>query len=435
MARAFELAITEHGIGLLPGFALVCKDWHTLIKHTPRLWGIIDFSRSTSHVARQLQRAKSAPLSLAFPKNAQGIYSFTHEHRSPIFGLAHNWVKAELCVNQLICVHTRSAFSNLEVLTLSSPCSLSLQEAEAFFGDAQHSHSKIHSFTASDLPSEWIKGFLGPSIYFFRHEGSALVKKKEEIDDTYRHFSRIPNAVTIELDTIMYKAAPVNQIPLIQLPHLRTLSVRNVTFITQVLSSISAPDLQTLSLESTHVTPYYYVWDSHHDTIWSGRLQGPFFTQWISKEHLPINLHTLDLRGNILARDDVPYLTLWLDRLPNLVRLVILADELELSSYPTESNLFELLATPRWDDDTQLERWSLPKLMYLHIETVDHVGGILRVVRSRNDSGKFSLPPARVRFVDGILCCDGACGEWEELQSLVDHVCCFCLDCIFSRTM
>jgi len=435
VALAFELAITECGIGHLPVFALVCKDWHLLVKHTPRLWGIIDFSRSNGHVKKQLQRAKAAPLSLAFPKNAWGEYSFTHERRSPIFDLAHNWVKAELYVDQLICVHKRSALPNLEVLTLSSPCSLSLSEAEAFFEDDSGGlpHNKIHSFTASALPREWIKGFLGPSIRFFRHDGM-LEQGGQEVEDTHHYLSRITNAMTIELEGIRHKTTPVNQPSPIRLPHLRTLSIRNVMFTTQVLNGISAPELQTLSLDSGDAPSYSLGWGSHL-IPWSCGLQGTFFTQWASQEHLPTNLHTLDLRGSCMTRDAVPFLALWLRRLPNLARLIILSDDIEFSSYPVEANLFDLLATPRWDEDTQQKQWCLPKLMYLHIETMDQVCDTLRVVRSRNGSIESNLPPARVRFVDGILCCDGAWSDWEELQTLVDHVCCLCLGCMFSRTM
>ncbi|KAJ7916573.1 hypothetical protein B0H13DRAFT_1871174 [Mycena leptocephala] len=178
-------------------------------------------------------------------------------------------------------------------------------DADKFFDSsagAAYTQPKLHSFTATGLPEEWVT----------------------------RDLSLTPNIHTLSLVALSFSpfSAAKN---IVSLPNLHNLELTHVHDFTPLLLNMRAPALRTLTIRDS-----------------AGQMNS-IFSQWSQPSFVPAHLQSLEL-SDCLSPTDTPLLIGWLARLPALVRLTISdSDEIGDPDAPTaspETDLFHALASP-----------------------------------------------------------------------------------------
>ncbi|CAA7264443.1 unnamed protein product [Cyclocybe aegerita] len=470
LAASFEVGIYTWGIGYLRPLSDVCQAWRDTIEHTPRLWGIISFTRSRSAAAllRQLAKAKNAPLALTIEPlsitrsaSKSSIRKDKEEVLKALLGRVGGWVSADVGTDLLAKCRWED-MANLEKLIIRRGGPQNQDPGPFFTSEYECKNLKLHSFsTTGGVPSRWVTPFLkySPSIrYFSLHTGNKSQtyhtywhSKLHDIRDTWTYLALVPNAYTIELTDLAHTApAHISSPPPILFRSLRTLRLQEVRYAPAVLTPLVVPNLQTLSLEHTRREREAWSWryansdmDADSDHRQHQLLLAPVFTQWSAPGSVPEHLHTLELK-DCLRSGDVPFLVRWLERLPHLVRLVIQDDQVgaakEGHDADPDANLYRALSSPRMmtsqkDLNGNLPMgWLCPELMILHLDTDNALDDVVSIASARG--GKVvqllkppSSMPSRLRRIETRLCPMAGPEDVQLLRSLVDHISCVCTNC------
>uniref|UniRef100_A0A8H8CGN7 F-box domain-containing protein n=1 Tax=Psilocybe cubensis TaxID=181762 RepID=A0A8H8CGN7_PSICU len=451
LAAAFEMGIYSTGIRFIYPVALVCRDWCEIVNDTPRLWGILFIGRKTSPkiLQRRLEKAKASPLSIMVSSKAP-IYSKNLEGPlKDLVALSRNWVALDANFDFISLVRWKDLCRNLEELTLF-PGRKYQNSQDTFFDDVDPSSVdrdvKLHSLTATSLPHLWIRGFLGPKVRHLTITGAYESTENEDRDlrhrtmnirDTIDFLKRVPHATSIALNDLNHTDPIGYSPPVVRLQKLQRLELNGVLFSSTILSSVSAPCLQTLSLNNDRDT-----WDRFSPPIVP---MASFLSQWSQPGFTPTHLHTLDLI-NCLALGDIPFLIRWLGKLPNLVQFFLVDDDnvhgnaaLQSLDPPSsleneQNDLLYALAHPLFDDDGK-GMWLCPSLMVLRIDPAADMKGLLSIAHARGGIATYSYdanmvpPPSRLREIRTHLCSITGRNDIDQLNSLMDQVYCSCLDC------
>lgn len=431
LAGIFELGVFSWGIGFLPSLCLVCNDWNNIITSTPRLWGIINIGRDSSDyfLNSQIDKVKASPLSIFIDPRlglrrlrSKGVSKSRIIER--LLGLAPNWVRASITTHILSNCRWADIRPTLEELHLSKTSLPS--DIEPFLCDSElvpTSLPKLHTLRADDIPCEWVFPFLTPNIRSFR-----LHQAGNSRHNVAEYLSQIPCVINLGLSGIQPPSVRFmdNQ----QTVLLRNLTVLELSRVGQpsfVLSQICAPNLQSISIERT---PIPWLEPISEDNRFKITLS-PFFAQWSQPTFLPSNLHSLKL-VECLRASDVEFLIRWLSRLPNLVQLTLVDNDISAMASQTsnigETNLCKALASPHGARPIS-EGWLCPALTILNLE-IDLISSeLVSIAKVRGKAASsFSSsapPPSRLHRLRGLLCLEGI----EELEALVDIVECCCLGC------
>ncbi|PPR04322.1 hypothetical protein CVT24_013395 [Panaeolus cyanescens] len=494
LATVFEIGVHVWGVGYLHHASLVCKDWHWVAISYPHLWGIINVDRSVDssrclQLQQQLVRAKGAPLDITCHTSNNNWPKI--KNLIPIFKrLRQNFVRLEVSIPFLLatdctCDNIRNG---LDVLDLSwggqNPTAYVDTE---FFEDREGwSRPRLHSFTARSLPPSWIAPFLSPFITRFRlyktsNRRPSHVSSTSPITETLQYLAKVPNVRHLELEGLKaYRRTGGPPVPehdtslKVSLAHLQNLEITDVSFQSSILCGIEAPCLQTLAIRNSENNDWR--WDAFiHDfsqlfsdspadiRIETGSFSlTPLFLQWSNPQVIPTNLNTLEL-SNVLCVDDIPFLIKWLQRLPNLVRLIIndadntLDRDLAAGSKQNRSmaeqavdtqdiqrNLCHALSRPTLNPSTGIVEWVCPLLTILHLGDVEiRAKSLMAITRARGGlrlvadfSNKHATPaPARLHRLTMQICQHLSQEDNTELQALVKEVGCTCLACSFQDAL
>ncbi|KAJ3509438.1 hypothetical protein NLJ89_g5224 [Agrocybe chaxingu] len=472
LAASFEVGIYAWGIGYLRPLSHVCQTWRDTIEHTPRLWGIITFTRSRSAAAllQQLAKAKNAPLALTIEPQSitrsagkANVRKDKEEALKTLLERVGGWISVDVGTDLLAKCRWED-MGNLEKLVIRPSGSQNQAPGPFFASEFEWKSLKLHSFsTTGGVPNTWVTPFLKhcPSIrYFSLHTGNkshtsqtSWHSKLHDIRDTWAYLVLVPNAYTIELTEVAHTTPThISPPPPILLRHLRNLRLREVRYAPAVLTTLIAPSLQTLTLEHTRRERQAWSWLYTNSDIAADAdhrrhklLLAPFFTQWSAPGAAPEHLHTLELK-ECLRSGDIPYLVRWLDRLPHLVRLVIQDDQVGAArkgdDADPDANLYLALSAPRTMTSQKnaggnpLVGWLCPELMILHLDTDHELADVISIASTRGgkvvqsgDSERHIPPPARLRRIETRLCPMAEPKDLRLLRSLVDHISCVCTNC------
>ncbi|PPQ72686.1 hypothetical protein CVT24_012664 [Panaeolus cyanescens] len=460
------------------------------------LWGILNVDRGVNRsqcaqLQQQLVQAKGAPLDITchtsnndWPKIKTLI---------PILkDLRQNFVRLEVSIHFLLatgCTYNNIR-NNLDILDLSWGGLNPFDDyATDFFKDLEEwSRPRLHSFTATSLQPSWINPFLSPFITRFRlhktsnRQSPSHISSTSPITETLQYLARLPNVRELELQdlkTYRHKGGPAiaehDTSLRVPLPQLRSLRIVDVAIQSSILCGIEAPCLRFLSIRDSDKDiwkapsiSYAYLFFSAPPHPVAERVETgtfsliPFFLQWSNPQVTPTQLHTLEL-SNVLCVDDIPFLIKWLQRLPNLVRLIINdADNLLDHDVVTGSerhtsmveqgvdtedvrlNLCHELSRPVLHPSTGNMEWICPLLTILHLgdaevraESVMSIararGGVRSVADSSNMDG--TPAPARLHRLTMQVCKHLSKDENNELQNLIKEVGCTCLSCSFQDVL
>ncbi|KAH9475105.1 hypothetical protein JR316_0012216 [Psilocybe cubensis] len=398
-------------------------------------------------------KAKESPLSITVSSNTLFDNSYMQGLLKDLTALSRNWVALEAGLDFMSFFRWKDLYRNLEELTLLS--ARKFHGIEAFFDGVDPSSVnrdiKLHSFTATSLPHTWIRGFLGPQIrrlsitdaYEIHEEGqekqyTTIWNHSISIWQTMDFLKHVPYATSVELNDLNHIDPIGYSPPVVRMQNLQRLELKGVQFSTSILSSISAPSLQTLCVDSGTD-----AWNLFTPT--SVVPMASFFSQWSQPGFIPTHLHTLDL-VNCLNVADIPFLIRWLGKLPNLVRLLLLdvdnilqqaafhEQNLSDSSQNEQFDFLHALAHPAFEKDGK-GTWLCPSLMVLRIYPGANIGGLRSIAQARGGVVPYSYdismvpPPARLRQIETQLCFNADRENINELVSLADHVYCRCLSC------
>ncbi|EAU83479.2 hypothetical protein CC1G_04735 [Coprinopsis cinerea okayama7 len=445
LAAAFELGVLTTGIRFLPPVCLVCRTWYLLINETPRLWGIIDVSRTAKPdlLLAQVDKAKAAPLTVFVSET----YTVLGKRRNfdvidRLSNLSCNWIKADVPRWVFSQREWPTDYPNLEELVIFSGRLALPTQSDSSSQSTPPSSNKLRSLVIDGVTNSG--QFLSPSIQAFTLKGRG---SSPPVSDTLAQLSQIPNVRRLKIDGLCHRPQLLNQSLTVTLAHLREMELTGLRYLSILLLYLAAPNLHVLTIDNTSIRNHRPWWwmnqpglDNGPDQEWT--LLTPFFTQWCEPRFTPSNLHTLKL-VNCLIPSDLPFLVRFLARTPNLVRL-ILVDEviagipsalsgLEESDEGGRAGILDALKSPTAAMSAG-GGWLCPSLMVLHIEskeleTKDLIDvAAIRGVRSPVDCGLSQSAPKKLRTITGFICA-GAEGELARLESLVDTACCTCLGC------
>ncbi|KAG7442095.1 uncharacterized protein BT62DRAFT_1010876 [Guyanagaster necrorhizus] len=405
-AHIFEVGVHKWGVGFLPPLCLTCSDWNEIVASTPRLYGIIDFTRSRRRGLVQLSKAKSAPLYLTLPTERRRY----NECEKDLLSLVHNWVYASIPTRTLESLKGEDLCS-LEELHVTS-CGDKDSPKEKLWGAVP---SKLRVLGANSVSSSLVKSVLSRGVIQFEFRN---IDRWDGCTNSqiFELLTLIPNASSITLESLFLLEGPqpsgesVTSVPMENLLNLHIQSLRCFALHT---SHLRAPSLQTFRL----IDSYPYDEDHMHWNL--------VFMQWSQPSFVPANLHTLEIRSS-LRETDVPTFIRWLTLLPNVVRLIV--DDVALFRCK-EANLMEKLASQPVDG----EHWFCPSLMQLFVEGDVQVVDLIAIAGARG--GVVEPPfattsrPSRLRLIEAPLCVSGWDDEIAELKRLVDETHCSCLSC------
>ncbi|KAJ7905007.1 hypothetical protein B0H13DRAFT_740756 [Mycena leptocephala] len=425
-AHILEIATEAWGIGFLPPICLVSSTCYDVVVSTPSLWGIIVVEKqsSVSLLNQQLAKAKATDLRITFSRKGwQNRSKNKHVQRfiTDLVSLANNWVRVDMPTNLLSS--TRWAdMGRVEVLNLRLHGGTG-NDADKFFDSsagAAYTQPKLHSFTATGLPEEWVTRFLSPSITYFEFGRFGGWNERIPASMVQGYLSLTPNIHTLSLVALSFSpfSAAKN---IVSLPNLHNLELTRVHDFTPLLLNMRAPALRTLTIRDS-----------------AGQMNS-IFSQWSQPSFVPVHLQSLEL-SDCLSPTDTPLLIGWLARLPALVRLTISdSDEIGDPDAPTaspETDLFQALASPHGAGPV-VGGWLCPSLAHLclDVDTSLRTAHLLPIVRARGGATT-QVPgvPARLRSMQGPLCCSGTAEELAELRSYFEEASdarCICLSCSF----
>ncbi|KAJ7119497.1 hypothetical protein C8R44DRAFT_853637 [Mycena epipterygia] len=420
-ARILEIAIESWGIGFLPPICRVSSTCHNVVVSTPSLWGIMVVGNLTpASVVRlnlQLAKAKSADITITVLRKMRRGNKRMRRFMDDVSSLTRNWVRADMPTDLLSWTQWAD-MGRVEVLSLRlQHDSRDLPSADKFFESGAASPPRLHSFTASSLPEEWVTRFLNPRIAYFEI-GRLLDIRASTIQ---RYLSLIPNVHTLDLLKISFLPLSASD-STIDLSNLNNLEVTEIRNLTPLLLNIRAPALRVFSVRNC-----------------TGQM-GSVLSQWSQADFLPSSLQTLEL-SNCLSETDLPFLIGWLARLPVLLRLTIThTKEIGDPSSPTssvESDLLKALASPDGAGPV-VGGWLCPSLIHLCLDTNLPRGfaDILPIARARG--GATAKSPglhSKLRSMQAQLCSSGTADELAEFQGFFTDASdarCLCLGCGFN---
>lgn len=417
LAYVFEIGVHNWGLRFLPPLCLTCRAWNEVTVSTPRLWGIVDLHRRSNIplIQAQITKACSSPLTIRIhfpsgkgPKKSKKILD-------SLLSLKHNWVDVELSTTILMpgAVSWNDLLPVLERLRLDCVGyseSGAYTAAAAFFAESrQDVVPKLRSFAAVQLPSCWVRGFLGPTITAFE------VTKKQSVPLTeiLGYLQMLPNVASLTFSKLSITQFLNSNTKHVRLPKLLDLHVEEVLNFPYLLSLMACPNLSTLFISGR---PCNLRWDIRNaETRTSPKL---LFTQWSQPGFIPVSLHTLTLESDCVDATDLPFLNGFLTRTPSLVRLKFRQVPGHILSYtfPTAGLPNSIL--------TAVPVASCPGLMQLFVYECDmSVRELLDLCLSKN------LNHSPLRLVEAPLCPNGTSQEIEELRKIVEEVRCTCLGC------
>ncbi|KAK0445001.1 uncharacterized protein EV420DRAFT_980050 [Desarmillaria tabescens] len=404
-AHIFEVGVHKWGVGFLPPLCLTCSDWNEIVISTPRLYGIIDFTRSKRHGLVQLSKAKSAPLYLTLPTERRRYY----ECEKDLLSLVHNWVYASVPTRTLETLKGED-LSSLEELHVTS-CGDKGSPKKKLWDVAP---SKLRVLGADSVSPSWVKSVLSRSVTQFEFRN---IDRRNRCTNSqiFELITFIPNVVSIYLESLFLLDSPhsSSEGTSVLMEGLLNLHIQSLRCFALHVSRIRAPSLQTFRL----IESYSYSDDHMHWNL--------VFMQWSQPNFVPANLHTLEIRSS-LRETDVPTFIQWLSLLPSVVRLIL--DDVALFRCK-EASLIEKLSSPPVDG----EDWFCPSLMQLFVEGDVQVVDLIAIASTRG--GVVEPPfattsrPSRLRLIEAPLCVSGWDGEIAELKRLVDETRCSCLSC------
>ncbi|CAK5278240.1 unnamed protein product [Mycena citricolor] len=363
LSRVLEIAIETWGIGFLPPICLVSSTCYHVVNSSPSLWGILNVGKrsSMSVLSTQLVKAKESELRIYVASRGwqnRGADKHMKRFTARLAELSRNWVEIS-CPSSLLAVTKWSNMARLRTLTLSYNRGGGARE---FFGADSPRNSILSSFTAVNLPQDWVQGFLGPSIsYFawgrFQAESPMLVQ---------RYLALIPNVHTLGISDGSLQEVH-DDMPVNSLDNLHHLEIAHVKHFSPILLYTRAPSLRVLAIRQS-----------------VGQMS-LVFSHWSQPRFLPSHLQNLEL-FNCFERRDTPFLIQWLARLPKLLRLAISNEDADFSANPAARTSHNDLVTAMVDPNGAGDGWLCPSLIHLCLDYSLRVADLLPMVRARTSS-------------------------------------------------
>ncbi|CAK5263332.1 unnamed protein product [Mycena citricolor] len=354
LSRVLEIAIETWGIGFLPPICLVSSTCYHVVNSSPSLWGILNIGKrsSMSVLSTQLVKAKESELRIYVASRGwqnRGADKHMKRFAARLAELSRNWVEIS-CPSSLLAVTKWSNMARLRTLTLSYNRG---EGAREFFGADTPRNSILSSFTAVNLPQDWVQGFLGPSIsYFawgrFQAESPMLVQ---------RYLALIPNVHTLGISDGSLQEVH-DDMPVNSLDNLHHLEIAHVKHFSPILLYTRAPSLRVLAIRQS-----------------VGQMS-LVFSHWSQPRFLPSHLQNLEL-FNCFERRDTPFLIQWLARLPKLLRLAISNEDADFSANPAARTSHNDLVTAMVDPNGAGDGWLCPSLIHLCLDYSLRVADLL----------------------------------------------------------
>ncbi|KAF5320061.1 hypothetical protein D9611_010312 [Ephemerocybe angulata] len=411
LAEAFKIGVMTWGISFMPPVCLVSRGWYDVVTNTPHLWGIIEVTSKSSPrlLLNQISRAKATPLTVYISRGVDNIRPF-HPVLNRLFELSSNWVSATLPPEVLARCRWNDLRYTLQELVINDRIQCTNPFASWAQEGAEFKALRLFSTASMDMSDL----FLSSTIHHVKIIQGRITAVAPAA--TLTHLRKVPNVRTLKIRELKQTSTIPDQRLVITMNQLTTLELVRVDLPSLLLSSIICPALESLTIGPC---PKRYL---PEDTLSS------FLSQWCDPKHIPIRLHTLKLE-QCVRPSDVTYLIRFLARLPNLVRLSLIDDDIEASEVSTdEDNFLRALSSPQGARSAG-GGWLCPSLMTLHIEADTAPNDVLDLARQRgcgsNSGGLRSL-----RTVSGFLCREGTAEERRETESLVHAVECVCLACV-----
>ncbi|KIY66382.1 hypothetical protein CYLTODRAFT_491511 [Cylindrobasidium torrendii FP15055 ss-10] len=402
-ARVFEIGVWKWGIGFLAPLRLTCRQWNDIVLSTPRLYGIINVGRG--YIRKQLDLAKSAPISLTVPSSS----SIAESTENILLSTARNWIYADIPVRFLITIGSGNALGGLQSLHLHSWFLDSKGKeipSDVFDNFWETAPKNLQYFSAMNAQCRSLRPLLTSSIidlelhrptgrdsdslaqyHHYNYWGRAL-RPRLPLDlmcDVVRRLPRLQRLVLAhaELTRVLESSAPAR----ILLERLEELDLTDIGGIAHLLSRLQVPALRTLNANQTSSDSSNVTWKV-------------VFMQWSQEGWIPLELHTLEMAACLEAAD-MPYFEAWIERLPELLRLYWDAEDIDIIPMLKDGKLAS----------------SLRELNTVGYEDFDDV---LEMARNRKGT---------LRVLSIPYC--GECNEAgkAEMLSLVDEVKCACLTC------
>ncbi|RDB21987.1 hypothetical protein Hypma_010885 [Hypsizygus marmoreus] len=436
----FEIGTLTWGVRYLPPLCIVCRAWNDIILSNPRLWGIVTVTKDSTgeDLETHIAKAKASPLTIFIRSPSQK--KALQRAIGALIGLSHNWVSADVPVQLLTRCRWPNLRGTLESLRLSGSSRISDSNVDAFFAPEQDQSTfsappRLRSLAVDGVHKAWITPLLSSSITYLELNLRDSNIQTQQLSDTLDYLTRASEVVILKLNNVQHYSHSLASHHPVCLPKLLTLGVDRVLYPSTLLSQISAPSLQTLTIRGQAELLWKYLSQPELNFL------GPFFAQWSQGIFLPTQLHTLEL-VDCLQVSDVALLIRWLARLPSLVRLILIDDSIararELRSSSEETNILAALASPEGAGPV-VGGWLCPMLMQFCFSTDFQVTDLIPLARARGGVATPSLTtvirPGRLRVIEAPLCPSGTTEDIRVLANLMDQVRCTCVECQFHRIL